>query len=405
MDIDTNTRNNKNRYIEGLIQGAIAGVVLIMLFNYGLSALNSGGGLWSDPDGFEDKVSEVYDRIDKYYVEDYDKEDVENGMLVGMVYGLGDIYSAYMDAATFKSFTEETEGIYTGVGAVVSDTEDGRVLVVSPYDGSPAAKAGLKPQDVITHVNGIDILGAGVDNVVAMMKGEPGTTVNVTVFRESESRTFDTDITRDVITMQTVTSKMMDNNMGYIRLSGFEGVTFEQFDSALTKLKSEGAKGYILDVRNNPGGRLDIVADICDRLVPQGTIVYTEDKDGDKEFLKSDAEYLDMPMILLVNGNSASASEVLAGAVKDYEVATLVGEQTFGKGVVQQIFPLEDGSAVKLTTSRYYSPKGVCIHGEGIAPDYVVPMAPELTADVANIAYEDDVQLQKAVEVLGEMMK
>ena len=399
---------NKKNFLEGIMAGIVLAMSVNILASFAIPALTKAApalGVSSSKEiGTGDKLNKIYNIIDSHYVEDYSEIKLEDSMYGGLVSGLGDIYSSYMSAAEYTVFNEQSEGKYAGIGAVVTSTEDERVMVVSPYDGSPAANAGMMPKDIIMAVNGMDTRGAGLDTVVSMMKGEPGTSVNITLYRESENRTFDVDIVRDTIIIPTVTQKMLDNNIGYIRLSGFERVTYKQFATALSELKTEGAQGFVLDVRNNPGGLLDVVADICNLLVPQGNIVYTEDKNGEQQFLKSDKNYLDMPMTLLVNGNSASASEVMAGAIKDHGVGVLVGEQTFGKGVVQNIYPLEDGSAVKVTIARFYSPNGVCIHGEGITPDHVVEMEPELSANVSSLTFEEDIQLQKAAEIVLEMI-
>ena len=405
---------NKKNFLEGIMVGIVLAMSVNVLASFALPALNgisaaaaSSSAKVSEPGRLSTdiKLDKIHNIIDKNYVGEYSDDTLEDSMYWGLVAGLDDVYSSYMSKDEFTIFNEQTEGQYAGIGAVVTSTEDGRVMVVSPYDGSPAANAGILPKDIIMEVNGMDTRGAGLDTVVSMMKGEPGTSVNITLYREMEGRTFDVTIVRDTIIIQTVSHKMIDENIGYIRLSGFERVTYKQFVTALNSLKADGADGFILDVRNNPGGLLDTVADITNLLVPSGDIVYTEDKNGEKQYLKSDKHYLGLPIILLVNGNSASASEVMAGAIKDHGVGVLIGEQTFGKGVVQNIFPLEDGSAVKVTIAHFYSPNGICIHGEGITPDHIVEMDPELSANVATLTYEEDIQLQKAVEVITEMIE
>ena len=396
---------NKKNFLEGMIAGIILVMAVNMLIIFALPAVFSrtaaGGGFDSR---LKDKMNIIYRIIDTHFVDQFYIEDLERGMFIGLMYGLGDVYSTYLSASEYAQFEERTRGVYAGIGAVVTSTEDGRVVVVSPFDGSPAAEAGIMAQDVIMSVDGVDTMNIGLDLVVAMMRGLPGTDVEITIFRESENRTLDFTITRDFITIQTVSYRMLADGIGYIRLSGFEQVTYEQFKEALDSLIEQGAKGFILDVRNNPGGLLDVVADIVDLLVPEGIIVFTEDRYGNRDYLHSGADYLGKPIVLLVNGSSASASEVLAGAIMDYGVGALVGEQTFGKGLVQRVFPLPDGSAVKLTVARYFTPNGISIHGEGITPDYVVPMAAEYRARIAGLTLEEDVQLQKAVEVMEGLM-
>jgi len=395
----------KNRkFLEGVIAGIVIVMAVNMLFHFVMPAMLArpvaGRGFDSSS---KEKMNLIYNLIDTHFVDHFYIEDLERGMFMGLMYGLGDVYSSYMCAEEYEQFEERTRGIYAGIGAVVTGSDDGRVKVISPFDGSPAAEAGIMAQDVIMAVDGVDTLNIGVDLVVAMMRGLPGTTVEITIFRESEDRTFNVTITRDFITIQTISYRMLEDGVGYIRLSGFEQVTYEQFKEALESLKAQGATGFILDVRNNPGGLLDIVANIANLLVPEGNIVYTEDRYGNQSYLRSDGEYLDLPIVVLVNGNSASASEVLAGAIMDYGVGVIVGEQTFGKGLVQRVFPLPDGSAVKLTVARYFTPNGTSIHGYGITPHHVVTMEPEYTARIAALELEEDAQLQKALEVMGTM--
>jgi len=394
---------NKKNFLEGVAVGIVLVMALNMLIYFVMPTIlttraTPGGGFDSEA---KDKLNTIYRIIDMHFVDSFYIEDLERGMFMGLMYGLGDAYSSYMSPEEHAQFTERTRGVFAGIGAVVTGTEDGRVKVVSPFDGSPAAAAGIMAQDIIMAVDGVDTRNVGLDVVVSRMRGVPGTSVDITIFRESEDRTFDVTIVRDFITMQTVSHRMLDDKIGYIRLSGFEQVTYDQFKEALEDLKSQGAEGFILDVRNNPGGLLDIVASIADLLVPEGTIVYTEDRNGNQRHLRSTADHLGIPLVLLVNGNSASASEVLAGAIRDHGVGVLVGEQTFGKATVQSIFPLQDESAVRLTIARYFTPNGSAIHGEGIAPDYVVPMEAEYAARIAALTLEEDVQLQKAIEVVN----
>ena len=391
------------KFLEGIIVGMVFVIAINMLFHFAVPAMitpTSGGGF---DRAQTDKMNMIYNIIDAHFVDNFYIENLERGMFMGLMYGLGDPYASYLCEEEHTQFQERTSGVFAGIGAVVTGTEDGRVMVVSPFDGSPAAEAGIMAQDVVMAVDGTDTLNMGVDLVVAMLRGTPGTDVTITIFRESEDRTFDLTVTRAFITVQTVSSRMLEDNIGHIRLSGFEQVTYDQFKDALDELQAEGAQGFIIDVRNNPGGLLDIVADIANLLVPEGIIVYTEDRHGHQSFLHSDANYLGMPIVVLVNGNSASASEVLAGAVSDHGVGILVGEQTFGKATVQRIFGLPDGSAVKLTIARYFTPSGTGIHGYGITPHHIVEMEPSYTARIASLDISEDVQLQKAVEVMNNL--
>lgn len=391
---------NKSRFLQGILTGIAVAICFNVAITAVLPRLVPNTSI-SAKQETERKLDEITNYIDTFYVSGYDAQDLRENMYLGYVLGLGDRYSTYMDQDTFQTFMEHTEGVYAGIGATVQDGEDGWTEIVNVYDNSPAKEAGILPGDRIVEVNGLDTQYAGREAVASMMKGPDGTTVNVGVYRKATNDTYHTEITRRIISIPTVSHKMLENNIGYVAVSGFEGVTYGQFKEALEDLKSMNMEKLIIDLRNNPGGNLNTVSDMTNELVPKGVIVYTEDKNGKKEYVYSDKDYLDIPLVLLVNGNSASASEVMAGAIKDYEVGTLVGERTFGKGVVQKIFPLKDGSAVKLTTSRYYSPKGVCIHGEGIEPDFSVEMDSKLAERISDLTLEEDVQLQKAIEVLN----
>jgi carboxyl-terminal processing protease len=263
----------------------------------------------------------------------------------------------------------------------------------------------MLPGDKIIKVNGADVTGDKMDEAVDIMRGEPGTTVNVTIYRESELKKFDLTLERKIVEVPTVSYKMLENSIGYIELTQFDGVSYEQFKKAYDALNQAGQKGLILDLRYNPGGRLDIVEQIADLLIPKGPIVYVEYKGkGKKVDKESDANAVKVPLAVLVNGYSASASEVLTGAIKDYQVGKVIGTTTFGKGIVQSLIPLQDGSGIKVTTAKYYTPSGVCIHGIGIEPDYVVELPEELKNKLV-IDPAKDTQLQKAIEVVNQQMK
>ncbi|MCL2352385.1 MAG: S41 family peptidase [Firmicutes bacterium] len=348
------------------------------------------------------KLSEIYSVLDRHSINDFNKDELREDMYRGLVAGIGDPYSAYFDKTSLESFMQQTEGSYAGIGAVVSvDPDDGKVTIVLPYEGSPSAEAGLIPGDKILKVDGIDVSASSLSDVTSLTKGAPGSKVTLTISRASAGRTFDVTLTRAKIDIPTVSYKMLDNRIGYIRLTAFDRVTTAQYQNALSDLKKQNMKGLVIDLRNNPGGLLDVVCQITDTLVPKGVITYTEDKSGNKDYKYSSGNAIDMPLAVLVNGNSASASEVLSGAVKDYGVGALVGTKTFGKGIVQNLYTLSDGSAVKVTIAKYYTPNGVCIQGEGIIPDYVVDMDADLSLRIPSLTPEEDVQLQKAVEVVN----
>ncbi len=353
----------------------------------------------------QQKITEIQAILDRFYVDEIDKKALEEGMYMGMVYGVGDPYTSYMDKNGMKKFKQDIEGTFAGIGLFVApNRKTNRITVIAPFDGSPAAKAGIKPKDALIKVNGLDVFADTLSEAVAMMQGEPGTTVNITVYRESEGRSFDVDVTRQMVDVPTVFHKMLESDIGYIRLTNFEEVSYKQFMIAFDDLTKQRMKGLILDLRNNPGGLMDVVTKITDVLVPKGIIVYTEDKQGNTNYIYSTDNQIKIPLVVVVNGNSASASEVLAGAVKDLKAGILVGEQTFGKGLVQALYSLSDGSGVKVTIAKYYTPSGVCINGIGITPDHVVKMSEELSLQIATLTLDEDVQLKKAVEVIKKKM-
>lgn len=340
-----------------------------------------------------EKMEELNDYISQYYLFDYTDEDVESGIYKGMMAGLGDIYTCYYTPDEYASFMESSNGNYSGIGAMLSqDYSTGIITVVQVFEGSPAEEVGLQPDDILYKVKGEEVTGQDLSLVVTDLKGEEGTAVDISVMRGTEE--IDLTVTRRKIEVPTVESRMLTDTIGYIGITEFDDVTDDQFLSALDELKEEGMQDLVIDLRNNGGGLVDVTCNILDELLPEGLIVYTEDKYGNRQEEYSDAEhYFDGKMAVLVNGNSASASEIFAGAIKDYGVGTLIGTQTFGKGIVQSLFPLSDGSAIKITVSRYYTPAGNNIHEVGIAPDIVLDKDTESA---------DDNQLQKAIEVLSE---
>lgn len=358
----------------------------------GLAGL-SGMASASDQSEVSSKMQELQSYIDRYFLFDYEKEDEESGIYKGMMSGLGDVYTTYYTPDEYASFMESSNGSYSGIGAMLSqDYNTGIITVVKVFEGSPAEEAGIQPDDILYKVKGEEVTGEDLSLVVTDLKGEEGTDVDISMMRGTD--VLDMTITRRSIEVPTVEYKMLDENIGYIAISEFDDVTDEQFIAALEDLKSQGMKNLAIDLRNNGGGLVDVTCNILDQLLPEGLIVYTEDKNGDRQEEYSDAEhYFDGKMAVLVNGNSASASEIFAGAIKDYSVGTLIGTQTFGKGIVQSLFPLSDGSAIKITVSRYYTPAGNNIHGVGITPDII------LERDTES---EEDNQLQKAIEVLSE---
>ncbi|MCL2873831.1 MAG: S41 family peptidase [Defluviitaleaceae bacterium] len=354
----------------------------------------------------ERKLAEIVNILERNYIGELDMDRLFDGLFTGFVYGVGDPYTTYLPRAVFERYMQNIEGSFTGVGLFVTPEPGGsRVLVLSPIEGGPASEAGIRPNDFIIQVDGVNVSGDSLDQAIAMMRGPLNTEVILTVFRESTNETFDVTILRRAIDVPSVFPEMLENNIGYIRISSFEGTTASQFRNALMDFTSQGMEGLIIDVRNNPGGLLHSVAEIAGLLVPEGTIVYTEDRRGRERSFASDENYLGIPLVILVNQNSASASEILAGAVKDLGAGVLVGETTFGKGLVQSIYRLSDGSAVKVTVARYYTPSGLSINDVGIEPNYIVVLDTELSHRIASLEPEEDLQLLKAIEVIGLKME
>lgn len=351
------------------------------------------------------KIDELMSYIDLYYNDDYDEEDVRNAIYAGALEGLGDPYSVYYTADEYKDMQINTSGNYYGIGAALSqDAKTKEVTISKVYEGTPAEEAGLKDGDQIVKVNDTVSTSEELSNLVQEIRGEEGTTVHLKVYRSSNDKTFEVDVERKNVELPSITSKLLDGGIGYIQISEFQSKTAEQFKSALADLKKQGMKSLIVDVRSNPGGLITAVSNILDQILPEGTVVYTEDKYGKREDYTSDSNCLDCPIAVLVNENSASASEIFAGAIKDYNYGTLIGTKTFGKGIVQTVFPLEDGDAVKLTTAKYYTPKGNYIHGVGIEPDIELTYKYSGPEDEAyDMKYDN--QLQKAIEVLNGEMK
>ena len=386
---------------KGLICGVLISVLTVsvcgcgaawMLGHLGFTALTSGGNA-EEQAKISTKMQELQSYIDQFYLFDYDEENVESGIYKGMMAGLGDVYTNYYTPEEYASFMESSNGSYSGIGAMLSqDYNTGIITVVKVFEGSPAAEAGVQPDDILYKVKGEEVTGMDLNLVVSDLKGEEGTDVEASFMRGTD--VLDLTLTRRSIEVPTVEYRLITDKIGYISISEFDDVTDDQFIAALDDLHSQGMENLIIDLRDNGGGLVDVTCDILDQLLPEGLIVYTEDKDGNREEETSDAEhYFPGKMAVLVNGNSASASEIFAGAIKDYGVGTLIGTQTFGKGIVQSLFPLSDGSAIKVTVSRYYTPAGNNIHEVGITPDII------LEKDTES---EEDNQLQKAIDVLKE---
>ena len=393
------------RFVSGLLIGVMCtafvfmGIIIASL--YTPYAVVGGSSILDDATA--QKIKKLENLIDTtYYKTDIDKEKERDGLYRGILASLNDPYSVYYSKDDLLSFESETQGVYYGIGAYVAmdpDIQMPRISSVIP--GTPAEESGLMPDDIICEVNKENIQGLTTEEVVAKIKGEENTSVHLTLQRDGEKERVEVDVLRKKIEIPTVNVKSLDNGIGYLQITEFDVVTLNQFIEGLAELKADDLRGLILDVRGNPGGNLDTVCDIVDQIVEKGkTIVYTVDRDGNRvDYVCKDPHKLDIPIVVLVNSYSASASEILAGALKDYGKATLVGTTTFGKGVVQSIYSLNDGTAVKLTVSSYFTPNGNNIHGIGIEPDVKVELDGE-----AFQADKTDTQLDKAVEVMNDLL-
>lgn len=351
-------------------------------------------------------LNEVRARIKNNYYKDVDDQTLIDGAAKGMVESIGDDYSEFYTLKEYEDLIDSVSGEYYGIGVVIStDKESGNVVIVKVFDGSPAEKSGLLAGDMFLKVGDVDVTGMELDELTSLVKGAEGTSINVVVDRNGTEKTF--SVTREKIEVDTVASKMLDNNIGYIIINQFASNTASEFSSQLNELIADGAKGIVIDERDNPGGLLDQVTAVADALLPRGTVVYTLDKKGTKTEYTSGEGYTDIPLVVLVNENSASASEILAGAIQDFGRGKIVGTTTYGKGIVQTMFTIitEFGSGLKLTTSTYYTPNGRSIQGLGITPDVVVQMSKELQDDPSKITLKNDTQLLKAIETLQEEIK
>lgn len=360
----------------------------------------TGKSLTTQSNQVQSKLGLLESYIRGYYLEEVDEDALEDYLYYGLVAGLGDPYAAYYNEEETKSMLDSSSGSYCGIGAVFSQNMITGVITVSRvYEGFPSYEAGILPEDILIRVEDEDVTGQDLTNVVTKIKGEEGTEVTITMLRGEEE--IDFTMERRVIEVPTVEHKMLADDVGYIMISEFDGVTDAQFHDALTDLQAQGVKSLIIDLRNNGGGSVDAVCAIADELLAEGPIVFTEYKDEERTERSSDAACVDLPMAVLMNGNSASASEILAGALQDYGVAEIVGTQSYGKGIVQSVIDLQDGTALKITTAKYYTPNGNNIHEIGITPDVEIDLPEELKTMV-EIPFEEDLQLQKAIEVLQQ---
>lgn len=410
------TRQTKETFLVGLLTGVIVSVMTASCIFIGIKFADVLQHRKAKPVSMEGTTAEnvvnddsvakleaIEEVIGEYY---YQEEDINTnamieGMYAGIVDSLGDPYSVYYTAEEWKQMMQDTEGIYFGIGAYISlDKTTGFGKINGVIENTPAQEAGLRENDIIYEIDGESAQGLDLTEIVSRIKGEEGTTVHLTIYREGESDYLEMDVVRRQIESPTVNYEMLEDHIGYIQITEFDDVTVNQFDEAMQEIQKADAAGLILDLRSNPGGSLSAVVDISRQLLPEGLIVYTEDRAGERVEYSCDGDHeIRIPLVVLVNGNSASASEILAGAIKDYGKGVLIGTTTFGKGIVQRILPLTDGTAIKLTVSAYYTPKGNNIHNIGIEPDIVC----EFDGD----AYYDegfDNQLERGVEEINKML-
>ena len=398
--------NEKNRkgwglFVLGLVIGLLVALIITSVIFRQSIQLPEGSLL-------DVRVAEKIEALEgliheRFYLSEVTNGELEEGIYRGMLKALDDPYSEYYTAEELEELMQQTEGIYYGIGAYVGIDEKTSLPKISRViAGTPAEDADLRPDDLIYQVDGEETYGLSLTEAVALIKGPEGTKVTLTIIRKGEADNLELEIERRKVESPTVEYEMLDEDIAYIQITEFDDVTVDQFADALATVKGSNMKGLILDLRANPGGSLNAVVDIAQMLLPEGLIVYTEDKAGRRsEYFSDGKRELPVPLVVLIDGNSASASEILSGAIQDYKLGTLVGTTTFGKGIVQQIVSLDDGSAVKITISSYFTPNGRNIHGIGIEPDVECEFDGE-----TYYGTEDhyDNQLEKAKEVLRELM-
>ena len=431
---------NKNKFWKGALVGALltafAGLIIVGMslgiFLIGRTAIdgpqqaaesnqaeNQDGSL--DLNRITKKITTLQQIIDKYYLFDEDTTKVEDWIYKGMMYGLNDPYTTYYTAEEYQKLSEDTEGEYHGIGVMISQNRStGIITVIKVFKDTPAAEAGMRPGDVLYKVGDMEVTGMDMDILVKdYIKGKDGSEVALTVFRQDEGEYVDLKMERRNVTVQTVEYQMLEDHVGYIAVSQFDVVTAGQFKAVVDDLEKQGMKKLLVDLRNNPGGVLDAVVGMLDYILPDDLmiegdkdlvrtnteatlLVYMADKNGKggQEYA-SDGHSLDIPMAVLVNGESASASEVFTGAMKDYGRATVVGTKTFGKGIVQNLIPLDNGTAIKMTTAHYYTPSGFDLHGKGIEPDVEVELKEEFKNQI-TVDVKEDNQIQAALKALDK---
>lgn len=394
-----------NRFIKGVAAGIFATLLTGFAVAMIIITVTGAGGSTQRPsllsNQVQKKIGELVELVNYYFYEDADEEKMAVGLYSGLLASLDDRYTEYYTPQQYADLQIAATQNYYGIGAKLAQDKESMIVTIDHvYEGSPAEDAGLLKGDIVVMVEDIESVSMELTDLVTHIRGEEGTAVHLQVLREGEPEYLELDVMRANIDLPTVEHQLLDGGIGYIQILEFGAPTIEQFETAVEDLKAQGMQAMILDVRDNPGGMITAVTGVLDDLLPEGTVVYTQDKYGKRQVYSSDDEkQMDYPTAVLINGNSASASEILAGAIRDYDYGTLIGTKTFGKGVVQSIIPLEDGDAIKLTTAKYYTPNGENIHGTGIAPDIELEYAYE--GDVKE-EYDitQDNQVKKAVEIL-----
>ena len=389
------------QFIKGAVTGVLCASLVLGGGYVGLQKAGRAGSTVLSDVAVTNKIAYLEKLIDQNYLDEVDEDSLKEGIYTGLLYGLGDPYSRYYTEEEYEEESRGTEGSYAGIGISITRNTEGGILVVECYEGGPADVAGLQKNDVITAVNGTDVTDLTPADVSQMIREKEDGTSVLTVYHQEENEPEDISVTVSNVELPTVSYEMLEDSIGYLRITEFTMVTPQQFENAYKDLREKGMEKLIVDLRDNPGGVLSSVCDVLRQILPEGLIVYTEDKYGEKQEMKCDGDTpIDIPLAVLVNENSASASEIFAGAVKDYGIGTIVGTTTYGKGIVQSLQKLSDGSAVKLTTARYYTPKGNDIHKVGITPDVEEKLDVSLL-NKTEISHEEDNQLQAAIEAVS----
>jgi len=385
-------------------------IAIAVVITYLITSVLAGVGYWlkEELEGVDILVA-ARQIIEENYVDELSDEqvtDMYDAALYAMVASLKDPYSYYFNMEDYDEFEENAKEEYVGIGiSVIYDKEAKKLTVTAPTSGSPADKAGILPQDIILGIDELSVEKDGYDAIINYIKngGKEGDTVKVHIMRKDKKITL--DVVRAVITLNTITQKMLDDKIAYIKISEFQHNSVKDFEKALKEIKEAGAKGLIIDLRSNPGGYADSVIKMTDMLLPEGTIAYLEDNKGNKQYFNSDKSFLDIPMAVLVNEGTASAAELMAGSLKAYEKAKIVGMKTFGKAVGQAPYMLTNETAIYLTSARYYTPKGECIDKKGITPNIEIDLPEELKKQLSTLEPQKDNQLKTAIEALYKEIK